>query len=58
MFDSVIYARNKWLSEGGMLFPNKAQMFIAAIDDDVYYKKKLVFFILFRIFGTMFMELV
>jgi protein arginine N-methyltransferase 1 len=56
MFDSVIYARNKWLSEGGMLFPNKAKMYIAAIDDEAYYKKKLVFYILFRTSGTMSME--
>lgn len=42
MFDSVLFARDKWLREGGMLFPNKAKMYIAAIDDEAYYKKKLV----------------
>ena len=33
MFDSVLFARDKWLAKGGMLFPNKATMFIAAIED-------------------------
>lgn len=33
MFDSVLFARDKWLREGGMLFPNKAKMYIAALDD-------------------------
>lgn len=42
MFDSVLYARNKWLREGGILMPNRAEMFIAALDDRDYYKKKLV----------------
>lgn len=58
MFDSVLFARNKWLSEGGMLFPNRAKMYIAAIDDEAYYIQKLVYYILFqRIIGIMFMEL-
>ena len=39
MFDSVLYARNKWLREGGILMPNRAEMFIAALDDRDYYKK-------------------
>jgi len=31
-------------------------MYIAALDDEAYYKKKLVFFSFYqRIFGTMFM---
>jgi protein arginine N-methyltransferase 1 len=42
MFDSVIYARDKWLRQGGILLPNRAQMFVAAIDDEAYYSKKLV----------------
>lgn len=58
MFDSVLYARNKWLKEGGILLPNKAKMYIAAIDDEAYYKKKLVNICLYRIFGTTCMELV
>ena len=33
MFDSVLYARDKWLREDGILLPNRAKMYIAAIDD-------------------------
>lgn len=56
MFDSVLFARDKWLREGGILMPNKAKMYIAALDDEAYYKKKLVFLNSNkRTFGTMFM---
>lgn len=51
MFDSVLYARDKWLRKGGILLPNKAKMFIAALDDQAYYTKKLVSFLLCRIIG-------
>jgi protein arginine N-methyltransferase 1 len=37
MFDSVVFARDKWLAKGGKLFPNKASMFIAAIEDEDYF---------------------
>lgn len=43
MFDSVLYARDKWLAKGGMLFPDRAKMYVAAMDDEAYYKKKLNF---------------
>lgn len=42
MFDSVMYARDKWLSPGGILMPDRAKMYVAAVDDEAYYKKKLV----------------
>lgn len=42
MFDSVLYARDKWLAADGILLPDSASMMIAAIDDGEYYKKKLV----------------
>ncbi len=42
MFDSVLYARNKWLTEDGILFPDRAKIYIAALDDEAYYHKKLV----------------
>jgi len=44
MLDSVLYARDKWLREGGIMMPNRAKMYISALDDEAYYKKKLVFF--------------
>jgi hypothetical protein len=42
MFDSVIFARDKWLSSDGILLPDTAKIFIAALDDEKYYKKKMV----------------
>lgn len=42
MFDSVLYARDKWLAPGGVLLPDRATMFVAAVDDGKYYNKKLV----------------
>jgi protein arginine N-methyltransferase 1 len=33
MFDSVLFARDKWLAEDGLLFPDRAKMFIALADD-------------------------
>ena len=56
MFDSVLYARDKWLREGGILMPNRAKMYMAVIDDQAYYAKKLVLLKSFRIIGIMFME--
>ncbi len=41
MLDSVLYARDKWLAEGGLMMPDKARMYVSVIDDEAYYKKKL-----------------
>lgn len=43
MFDSVIFARDKWLAKGGMLFPDKAQIYIKGIDDHNFWRDKLEF---------------
>lgn len=43
MFDSVIFARDKWLAEDGILFPDKAKMYIAGIEDEAYKKRKIDF---------------
>lgn len=43
MFDSVIFARDKWLAPGGMLFPNKASMFVKGIDDHNFWRDKIEF---------------
>ena len=51
MFDSVMFARDKWLCEGGIMLPNTAKMYVAVLDDEAYYKKKLVGFGLCRIIG-------
>nr|DBA18162.1 TPA: hypothetical protein GDO54_016444 [Pyxicephalus adspersus] len=35
MLSSVLYARDKWLKPGGLIFPNHADLFIAPISDTV-----------------------
>jgi len=39
MLYSVINARNKFLKDDGLIFPDIASMYITAIDDDKFYKK-------------------
>ena len=56
MLDCVLYARDKWLAPDGIMMPDTATMFIAALDDGEYYKKKLVRPPLFRVFGMTSME--
>ncbi|XP_037070083.1 protein arginine N-methyltransferase 1-like [Pollicipes pollicipes] len=41
MLDTVLYARDKWLAEGGMLFPDRATLFITAIEDQQYKDSKI-----------------
>merc|ERR1719244_958015 len=41
MLDTVIYARDKWLVEGGLLFPDKAALHMCAIEDRVYKDEKI-----------------
>merc|ERR1711997_1165695 len=36
MLDSVLYARDKWLAPNGMMFPDRATMYICAIEDRQY----------------------
>jgi protein arginine N-methyltransferase 1 len=43
MFDSVIYARDKWLAPGGMLFPDRAVLYVCGIEDASYKDEKLGF---------------
>lgn len=43
MLDTVIYARDRWLKTSGMLFPDKAQLWIAGIEDRAYKHKKINF---------------
>ncbi|XP_062235959.1 protein arginine N-methyltransferase 6 [Platichthys flesus] len=35
MLNSVLYARDKWLKPGGLILPNRAELFIAPINDPV-----------------------
>jgi len=41
MLDTVLYARDKWLAPGGMLFPDRATLFVAAIEDRQYKDDKI-----------------
>jgi len=43
MLDTVLYARDKWLVEGGLLFPDKAQLYACLIEDGEYRERKLDF---------------
>jgi len=44
MLDTVIYARDKWLKKSsGLLFPDKAQLFLTAIEDRAYKNRKINF---------------
>lgn len=41
MLDTVLMARDKYLKPGGMLFPDKATIYIAAIEDEDYKAEKI-----------------
>lgn len=41
MLETVLYARDKWLAEDGLLFPDKGTMFICAIEDREYKESKI-----------------
>lgn len=41
MLNSVIFARDKWLTPGGIILPDKASMYIAAIEDGDYKDEKI-----------------
>jgi len=41
MLDTVLYARDKWLTEGGLMFPDKATLYITGIEDRQYKDDKI-----------------
>jgi len=41
MLDTVLFARDKWLKPGGFLFPDKATMYLAGIEDGDYKDQKI-----------------
>eukprot|EP00943_MAST-04B_sp_MAST-4B-sp1_P003018 g3018.t1 len=43
MLDTVLVARDKFLKKGGLLFPDKATLYIAAIEDGEYMNEKIHF---------------
>lgn len=43
MLNTVLYARDRYLSPGGLIFPDKATMYLAGIEDGEYMKEKIGF---------------
>ena len=43
MLDTVLVARDRWLAPGGLIFPDKAVMCIAGIEDAQYREEKIDF---------------
>ena len=43
MLDTVLVSRDKWLTRGGLLFPDKASLFLVAIEDADYKREKMDF---------------
>ena len=41
MLNTVLYARDKWLREDGLMFPDKASLHIVAIEDREYKDDKI-----------------
>lgn len=41
MLDTVLYARDQYLAEGGLIFPDKASIFMAGIEDGDYKDEKI-----------------
>lgn len=41
MLDTVLYARDKYLKKGGLIFPDKATIFMAGIEDGDYKEEKI-----------------
>ena len=41
MLDCVLFARDKWLKKDGVMFPDRAQMFLAGLEDRKYKYRKI-----------------
>ena len=41
MLDTVLYARDKWLQPEGLMFPDKASLFMTATEDHEYKEQKI-----------------
>merc|ERR1719153_1858961 len=41
MLNTVLFARDKWLKPGGLMFPDKASLFMTAIEDNEYKEEKI-----------------
>ena len=43
MLDTVLFARDKWLGEGGLVFPDRATLYVCAIEDSRYKEERFDF---------------
>ncbi|XP_033648010.1 protein arginine N-methyltransferase 6-like [Asterias rubens] len=43
MFNSVVYARDKWLKEDGVILPSQASLYMAPITNEEMYKERIDF---------------
>jgi len=43
MLDSVLWARDKYLAPGGKMLPDRAQIYLATIEDEQYKNQKIGF---------------
>lgn len=43
MLDTVLFARDKWLSPDGILMPDRAVIYVAGVEDGEYKDKKINF---------------
>ena len=43
MLETVLFAKKKWLKPNGLLFPNKGQLYLCAIEDGEYKSTKIDF---------------
>jgi protein arginine N-methyltransferase 1 len=41
MLNTVLFARDKWLNSDGILFPDKATLYLCAIEDRQYKDEKV-----------------
>lgn len=41
MLDTVLFARDKWLAPDGIILPDKASLFLTAIEDGDYKDEKI-----------------
>lgn len=41
MLDTVLLARDKYLKQGGLIFPDTATLYMAAIEDQDYKEEKI-----------------
>ena len=44
MLDTVLYARDKWLADDNLLFPNRAIIWLAPIEDEDYDESRKIGF--------------